>query len=68
MIAIIPLIGWIGAALMCAASFLIDTDLGKIFAIAGLSLLTLQAIDNKCYNLVFLNMISIGGYLYVFYS
>ena len=52
---------------MCAASFNIDSDIGKASAIAGLALLTLQAISNRCYNLVLLNAISIGGFSYALY-
>ena len=63
----IALAGWIGAALMCAASFLIDSDIGKAMAIAGLLFLTLQANANRCYNLVLLNAISIGGFSYALY-
>ena len=58
---------WIGAALMCVAPFIIDTDAGKLMAIVGLSLLTLQAITTRCYNLVLLNIIGIGGYFYALY-
>ena len=58
---------WVGAALMCAAPFIIDTNEGKLMAIIGLSLLTLQAIHNSCYNLVLLNIIGIGGYFYAIY-
>lgn len=58
---------WVGAALMCAAPFIIDTDAGKLMAIAGLSLLTLQAIATRCYNLVLLNITGIGGYIYALY-
>ena len=63
----IGLASWIGAALMCAAPFIIDTDAGKLMAIVGLSLLTLQAISTRCYNLVLLNIIGIGGYIYAIY-
>ena len=58
---------WGGAALMCAAPFIIDTDAGKLMAIVGLSLLTLQAIATRCYNLVLLNIMGIGGYFYALY-
>ena len=58
---------WVGAALMCVAPFIIDTDAGKLMAIVGLSLLTLQAITTRCYNLVLLNIIGIGGYFYAIY-
>ena len=63
----IAIVGWIGAALVCAASFQIDSDAGKMVAIAGLVLLTLQAIANRCYNLVLLNAVSIGGFSYALY-
>ena len=52
---------------MIAAPPIIDTDLGKILAISGLVLLTLQAIDKSCYNLVLLNILGIGGYAYALY-
>ena len=34
-----------------------------LIAIVGLALLTVQAVDAKMYNLVALNLISIGGFL-----
>ena len=34
-----------------------------LVAIAGLALLTVQAVDAKMFNLVALNLISIGGFL-----
>lgn len=58
---------WLGAVCMMAAPFIIDTDAGKLLAIAGLSLLTLQAIATRCYNLVLLNIVGIGGYIYALY-
>jgi len=58
---------WVGAVCMMAAPFIIDTDAGKLLAIAGLSLLTLQAIATRCYNLVLLNIVGIGGYFYALY-
>ena len=64
---IVSLAAWIGAACMMAAPFIIDTDAGKLLAIAGLSLLTLQAIATRCYNLVLLNIVGIGGYIYALY-
>ena len=63
----IALAGWVGAALMCVAPFIIDSPTGKICAIAGLVLLTLQASQNKAYNLILLNVIGIGGYAYALY-
>ena len=59
--------GNLGAAIMCAAPFLIDSDIGKTLAILGLSLLTVQAIDLRAYNLVALNIVSIGGFTYALY-
>ena len=64
---LITLTSWIGAACMIAAPPIIDTDLGKTLAISGLVLLTLQAIDKSCYNLVLLNILGIGGYAYALY-
>jgi len=64
---VIGFASWVGAALMCAAPFIIDTDAGKLMAIVGLSLLTLQAIATRCYNLVLLNIMGIGGYFYALY-
>ena len=52
---------------MMAAPFIIDTSAGKYLAIVGLVLLTLQAIANKCYNLVLLNIVGVGGYFYALY-
>ena len=39
--------GWIGAACMSCAPFIIDTPAGKALAIVGLGLLTIQAICNR---------------------
>ena len=58
----IVMAAWIGTALLCVAPFIIDTDAGKVSMIVGLSLLSLQAYDTKCYNLLILNTIGIIGY------
>ena len=58
---------WVGAACMVAAPFIIDTDAGKLLAIAGLALLTVQAVATKSYKLIMLNVLGIGGYLYALY-
>jgi hypothetical protein len=50
--------GYIGAALMVTFSFTFN----PLFAITGLSFLTAQAFDSKMWNLVILNLISIGGF------
>ena len=58
----IALASWIGTALLCVAPFIIDTDAGKVSMIVGLSLLSLQALEKKCYNLILLNTIGAIGY------
>jgi hypothetical protein len=63
----IALLGWVGALCMAGAPFIIDTDAGKILAIVGLALLSVQAIDNKLWNLLLLNLAGIGGYTYALY-
>jgi len=64
---LINLSGWVGALLLCIAPPIINTDLGKALAIAGLAILCLQAWQKECYNLILLNIIGIGGYLYAIY-
>lgn len=54
----------LGTGAMCVAPFFIDTIPGKICAIVGLALLTLQALDLRAYNLVLLNLVGTAGYLY----
>jgi len=56
------LLDWLGALLLAVAPFIIDSDIGKGFAIIGLALLTLQAIRNSLYNLILLNALGIVGY------
>ena len=56
-------LNWIGAAALCAAPFIIETSQGQALAILGLALLTRQAIANRLWNLVTLNLIGIIGYL-----
>jgi hypothetical protein len=65
--ATITLMAWIGTACLCLAPFTIDTPEGKAMAMVGLMLLTLQAIEKKCYNLVTLNTICFIGYGYALY-
>ena len=55
-------IGWIGAAVMVAASFNMARPLGLKMAIVGLSLLTIQAYSSDTYNLIVLNLSSIIGF------
>jgi hypothetical protein len=54
--------GWIGAAVMVAASFNMGKPLGLKMAIVGLLLLTVQAFSNETYNLLTLNLCSIIGF------
>jgi len=63
----IAFIGWFGALCMAGAPFIIDTDAGKIIAIAGLLMLTQQAAHGKLWNLVCLNIAGILGYSYALY-
>jgi len=59
----IEVIGWIGAAIMVAASFNMARPLGLKMAIVGLSLLTIQAYSSDTYNLIVLNLSSIIGFI-----
>jgi len=58
---------WVGALCMMLAPFIIDTTAGKMLAIVGLFMLTLQAIKGKLWNLVALNLTGIIGYCYAIY-
>jgi len=58
--------GYLGAAALAVAPFTIDTPEGKLMAIAGLALLTLQSVHLKAYNLTFLNIAGIVGYTYAY--
>jgi hypothetical protein len=62
------IINWAGAAALVAAPFLINYSSGKILAIVGLALLTLQAYRLSAHNLVFLNIAGIVGYSYSIWS
>ena len=59
--------GGLGAIALVIAPPFIDSDIGKIISIIGLALLTLQAIDKRLYNLVFLNLAASLGYAYALY-
>ena len=63
----IALCAYLGAACMMLAPWTIDTPQGKLMAIAGLTLLTVQAIDLKAWNLLLLNLTGIAGYFYAYY-
>lgn len=60
--------GYLGAVAMAAAPFTIDTPQGKLMAIVGLTLLTVQSIDLKAYNLTFLNLAGIAGYSFSYFG
>jgi hypothetical protein len=60
--------GWVGAAAMTAAPFLIDSDPGKSLAIIGLALLSIQALKFRAWNLIILNFAGIIGYSYSIWS
>lgn len=59
--------GYVGAALMGAAPFFIDSTGGKLCAILGLALLTIQAYNLRAINLIALNICGIIGYSYAIY-
>jgi len=55
---IFDICGYTGSAFMVAFSFTFN----PVLAIFGLALLTVQAFDAKMWNLVTLNLVSIGGF------
>ena len=63
-------IGCLGALAMAVFPWLLaKDDRAPILAIIGLTLLTIQQLmlDNPLWNLVSLNLISIGGFAYALY-
>ena len=63
-------LGCLGAVAMAVFPWLLaKDDRAPILAIVGLSLLTIQQLmlDNPLWNLVLLNVISIGGFIYALY-
>jgi len=63
----LSVIAWVGTVCMALAPFMIDYSIGKLLAIMGLALLTVQATHAKLYNLMLLNTIGIIGYFYALY-
>jgi len=63
----LSVIAWVGTVCMALAPFMIDYSIGKLLAIMGLALLTVQATHAKLYNLMLLNTIGIIGYFYAIY-
>ena len=59
---------FIGTGCMMVGPFFINMLLGKILAILGLCLLTIQTQKTKSYNLSLLNAVGIVGYLYSIFT
>ena len=57
-------LGYFGAILLCIAPFKINYTIGKILAIVGLLLLIPQAYNAVLYNLIFLNLAGVAGYMW----
>jgi len=53
---------------MCTAPFIINTMLGKILMCIGLACLTLQTYGLKAYNIVFVNVVGILGYMFAIFT
>ena len=60
----LSVVAWLGTLCLAIAPFIIDTPIGKILAMFGLSLLMFQAAEKRCYNLLLLNTLGIFVYLY----
>ena len=59
---------YLGTVIMMISPYFINTEIGKVGMIIGLSLLTIQTQKTKQYNLSFLNVVAIFGYLYSLYQ
>jgi len=57
---------YLGTLIMMVSPYLINLQIGKIGMVVGLSLLTIQTQKTKQYNLSFLNVVAVVGYLYSF--
>ena len=55
---------YLGTLIMMISPYFINTQIGKVGMIIGLSLLTIQTQQNKQYNLSFLNVVAVFGYLF----
>jgi hypothetical protein len=60
------LAGYMGAACLVVAPWVIDSPEGKLAAMSGLALLTIQAVDLKAWNLIILNLAGIAGYYFAY--
>ena len=58
---------WTGAAALIVAPFFINYNSGKVLAIIGLLLLSVQAYRLKANNLLMLNFVGVLGYLWSIY-
>ncbi len=57
---------YLGTLIMMVSPYLINLQIGKLGMVVGLSLLTIQTQKTKQYNLSFLNVVAVVGYLYSF--
>ena len=55
---------YLGTVIMMISPYFINTQIGKVGMIIGLSLLTIQTQKTKQYNLSFLNVVAVFGYLF----
>ena len=55
---------YLGTLIMMISPYFINTQIGKVGMITGLSLLTIQTQKTKQYNLSFLNVVAVFGYLF----
>ncbi len=62
----IELLAWGGAMILIVAPFFQDIRLTCFHMIFGLSILTLQAVDEQLWNLVLLNLCGILGWSFKF--
>ena len=55
---------YLGTVIMMISPYFINTEIGKVGMIMGLSLITIQTQKTKQYNLSFLNVVAVFGYLF----
>jgi hypothetical protein len=59
---VIEIVSWFGALILIIAPFFRDISTTSFHMILGLSLLTIQAIDEQLFNLILLNICGIFGW------
>jgi hypothetical protein len=59
---VIEIVAWLGALVLIIAPFFRDIATTSLHMIFGLSLLTIQAIDETLFNLIILNICGIIGW------